>query len=121
MKEKDGKRHFEVMDDECVACNLCVEVCPAKDKKNPRHKAIDMVAQPPLRAATQISRLGTCRLTMILPPSWHSMVRMPSRRVQSTSASLVRSAASSAAPIAATVPADLQTFLNERYGISGAT
>ena len=28
MKEKDGKRHFEVMDEECVACNLCVEVCP---------------------------------------------------------------------------------------------
>jgi dihydropyrimidine dehydrogenase (NAD+) subunit PreA len=28
MKEKDGKRHFEVMDDECVACNLCIEVCP---------------------------------------------------------------------------------------------
>ncbi len=31
MKEKDGKRHFEVMDDECVACNLCVEVCPVQD------------------------------------------------------------------------------------------
>ena len=28
--EKDGKRHFEVMDDECVACNLCVEVCPVQ-------------------------------------------------------------------------------------------
>jgi dihydropyrimidine dehydrogenase (NAD+) subunit PreA len=28
MKEKNGKRHFEVMDNECVACNLCVEVCP---------------------------------------------------------------------------------------------
>ena len=28
MKEKDGKRHFEVMDDECVACNLCVERLP---------------------------------------------------------------------------------------------
>jgi dihydropyrimidine dehydrogenase (NAD+) subunit PreA len=28
MREKNGKRHFEVMDDECVACNLCVEVCP---------------------------------------------------------------------------------------------
>jgi dihydropyrimidine dehydrogenase (NAD+) subunit PreA len=27
-KEKDGKRHFEVIDAECVACNLCVEVCP---------------------------------------------------------------------------------------------
>ena len=30
MKEKDGKRHFEVMDDECVACNLCIEVCPVE-------------------------------------------------------------------------------------------
>ena len=28
MQEKDGKRHFEVMDDECVACNLCLDVCP---------------------------------------------------------------------------------------------
>jgi dihydropyrimidine dehydrogenase (NAD+) subunit PreA len=28
MQEKDGKRHFEVMDDECVGCNLCVNVCP---------------------------------------------------------------------------------------------
>ncbi|MFO1032580.1 MAG: NAD-dependent dihydropyrimidine dehydrogenase subunit PreA [Hyphomicrobiales bacterium] len=31
MKEKDGKRHFEVMDYECVACNLCVEVCPVEN------------------------------------------------------------------------------------------
>ena len=31
MKEKDGKRHFEVMDDECVGCNLCVNVCPVED------------------------------------------------------------------------------------------
>jgi dihydropyrimidine dehydrogenase (NAD+) subunit PreA len=31
MKEKDGVRHFEVMNDECVACNLCVEVCPVPD------------------------------------------------------------------------------------------
>jgi dihydropyrimidine dehydrogenase (NAD+) subunit PreA len=31
MKEKDGKRHFEVMDDECVGCNLCVEVCPVEN------------------------------------------------------------------------------------------
>jgi dihydropyrimidine dehydrogenase (NAD+) subunit PreA len=30
MKEKDGRRHFEVMDNECVACNLCVEVCPVE-------------------------------------------------------------------------------------------
>jgi dihydropyrimidine dehydrogenase (NAD+) subunit PreA len=28
---KDGRRHFEVMDDECVGCNLCVTVCPVPD------------------------------------------------------------------------------------------
>ena len=25
---KDGRRHFEVKEDECVGCNLCVTVCP---------------------------------------------------------------------------------------------
>ena len=25
---KDGKRHFEVKDEECVGCNLCVAICP---------------------------------------------------------------------------------------------
>ncbi|MDF1792849.1 MAG: NAD-dependent dihydropyrimidine dehydrogenase subunit PreA [Thalassobaculaceae bacterium] len=28
---KDGLRHFEVIDAECVACNLCVNVCPVED------------------------------------------------------------------------------------------
>ncbi len=28
---KDGKRHFEVMDAECVGCNLCVTVCPVPE------------------------------------------------------------------------------------------
>ena len=28
---KDGQRHFEVKDDECVGCNLCVTVCPVPD------------------------------------------------------------------------------------------
>ena len=31
MAQKDGKRHFEVMDDECVGCNLCVNVCPVEN------------------------------------------------------------------------------------------
>ncbi|MEZ5441822.1 MAG: NAD-dependent dihydropyrimidine dehydrogenase subunit PreA [Lysobacterales bacterium] len=26
--QKDGKRHFEVDDSECVGCNLCMHVCP---------------------------------------------------------------------------------------------
>ena len=25
---KNGQRHFEVMDEECVGCNLCVSICP---------------------------------------------------------------------------------------------
>ena len=25
---KDGKRHFEVKEEECVGCNLCVSICP---------------------------------------------------------------------------------------------
>lgn len=27
-REKDGKRHFEVIEGECVGCNLCMHVCP---------------------------------------------------------------------------------------------
>jgi dihydropyrimidine dehydrogenase (NAD+) subunit PreA len=28
---KDGKRHFEVKEEDCVGCNLCVSVCPVDD------------------------------------------------------------------------------------------
>jgi dihydropyrimidine dehydrogenase (NAD+) subunit PreA len=28
---KDGKRHFEVLEDECVGCNLCTLVCPVPE------------------------------------------------------------------------------------------
>ena len=28
---KDGKRHFEVIEAECVGCNLCVSVCPVPE------------------------------------------------------------------------------------------
>jgi len=31
MQEKDGKRHFEVIDAECVGCNLCMHVCPVDE------------------------------------------------------------------------------------------
>jgi pyruvate-ferredoxin/flavodoxin oxidoreductase len=32
----------QVAPDDCTGCGLCVAFCPAKDKRNPRHKAIDM-------------------------------------------------------------------------------
>jgi pyruvate-ferredoxin/flavodoxin oxidoreductase len=48
---KGQKYSLQVAPEDCTGCNLCVEVCPAKDKSNPKHKAIDMVAQAPLREA----------------------------------------------------------------------
>ena len=42
---------IQVAPEDCTGCNLCVNVCPAKDRTNPRHKAIDMQPQPPLREA----------------------------------------------------------------------
>jgi len=46
---KGQKYTIQVAPEDCTGCTLCVEVCPAKDKSNPKHKAIDMVAQAPLR------------------------------------------------------------------------
>jgi dihydropyrimidine dehydrogenase (NAD+) subunit PreA len=43
-----GKRHFEVIDEECVGCNLCVNVCPVEN-------CITMV---PLAAGTLDKRTG---------------------------------------------------------------
>ena len=40
---------LQVSPEDCTGCGLCVEVCPAKDKANPKHKAINMAPQAPLR------------------------------------------------------------------------
>ncbi|HJM05483.1 MAG TPA: 4Fe-4S dicluster-binding protein, partial [SAR324 cluster bacterium] len=31
MKKHDGSRSFEVIDQECVGCNLCMLVCPVEN------------------------------------------------------------------------------------------
>jgi pyruvate-ferredoxin/flavodoxin oxidoreductase len=36
------KYTIQVAPEDCTGCRLCVNVCPAKDKANPRHKAINM-------------------------------------------------------------------------------
>ncbi|MCL4812025.1 MAG: pyruvate:ferredoxin (flavodoxin) oxidoreductase [Vicinamibacteraceae bacterium] len=43
------KYTLQVAPEDCTGCTICVMMCPAKDKSNPKHKAIDMVPQPPLR------------------------------------------------------------------------
>ncbi len=40
----------QVAPEDCTGCGMCVENCPAKDRENPSHKAINMEPQPPLRA-----------------------------------------------------------------------
>ena len=42
---------IQVAAEDCTGCNLCVTVCPAKDRTNPKHKAINMQPQAPLRDA----------------------------------------------------------------------
>jgi len=48
---KGWKYTIQVAPEDCTGCKVCVMVCPAKDKSNPKHKAIDMAPQMPLRAA----------------------------------------------------------------------
>jgi len=40
---------YQVAPEDCTGCGLCVEICPAVDKKNPDHKALNMEPLPPLR------------------------------------------------------------------------
>ena len=52
---KGQKYTIQVAPEDCTGCNLCVMVCPVKDKSNPKHKAIDMAAMPPLREAERLN------------------------------------------------------------------
>ncbi len=40
---------LQVAVEDCTGCELCVEVCPVKDKREPGRKAINMAPQIPLR------------------------------------------------------------------------
>jgi len=39
----------QVAPEDCTGCGACVEMCPARNKKNANRKAINMTAQPPVR------------------------------------------------------------------------
>ncbi|PYQ63608.1 MAG: pyruvate:ferredoxin (flavodoxin) oxidoreductase, partial [Acidobacteria bacterium] len=42
---------LQVAPEDCTGCGLCVEICPAKNKAEPRRKAINLEPQRPLREA----------------------------------------------------------------------
>lgn len=46
---KDLKFTIQVAAEDCTGCGICVDVCPAKNKSQPRLKAINMQPQLPLR------------------------------------------------------------------------
>jgi pyruvate-ferredoxin/flavodoxin oxidoreductase len=45
---KGSQYTVQVAPEDCTGCTLCVEVCPAKDKANPRHKSLEMAPMRPL-------------------------------------------------------------------------
>ncbi len=46
---KDQVYSLQVAPEDCTGCTLCVEVCPVKNKRQPKFKAINMMPQTPLR------------------------------------------------------------------------
>ena len=51
-REWAGQKYtIQIAPEDCTGCGICVDVCPAKNKSQARLKAINMVPQPPLRAA----------------------------------------------------------------------
>jgi len=51
-KEFDGMvATIQVAPEDCTGCGLCVATCPAKDKTDPKRRAINMAPQPPIREA----------------------------------------------------------------------
>ncbi len=45
---KGMKFTVQVAPEDCTGCGLCISVCPAKDKANPKHKAINMEPKLPI-------------------------------------------------------------------------
>ena len=67
---------IQVAPEDCTGCSLCVMFCPAKDKANPKHKAIDMAPQ---RAA---ARAGARELRLLPRPARARPLAHPRHRRQ---------------------------------------
>jgi pyruvate-ferredoxin/flavodoxin oxidoreductase len=50
---------LQVAAEDCTGCALCVEVCPARDRSEPRRKAINMAPQRPLRPLRSLFNLAS--------------------------------------------------------------
>jgi pyruvate-ferredoxin/flavodoxin oxidoreductase len=64
----------QVAPEDCTGCGVCVDVCPARNKKEPRLKAINMMPQPPIR----ISERENWKFFLDLPEYDRRLVRRSS-------------------------------------------
>ncbi|MGA2261755.1 MAG: pyruvate:ferredoxin (flavodoxin) oxidoreductase [Acidobacteriota bacterium] len=64
----------QIAPEDCTGCGMCVDVCPAKNKKESRLKAINMVSQLPIRE----SERENYRFFLDLPEYDRRLVRMTS-------------------------------------------
>lgn len=51
----DQRYTIQVAVEDCTGCQLCVEVCPSKDKANPSRKSLNMAPQLPLRERERVN------------------------------------------------------------------
>ena len=75
---KGMKYTIQVAPEDCTGCNLCVSVCPAKDKSNPKHKALEMAPQMPLREA----EAANYAFFLALPDPDRTKIKIDSKRSQ---------------------------------------
>jgi len=74
-KEFDGwVTTVQVAPEDCTGCGVCIEACPAKNKREARLKAINLAFQPPLRE----SERANYRFFLNLPEVDRSKVRINS-------------------------------------------
>ncbi len=52
---KGQKFTLQIAAEDCTGCNICVDVCPVKNKTEVKLKAINMRPQPPLRDAESVN------------------------------------------------------------------
>jgi pyruvate-ferredoxin/flavodoxin oxidoreductase len=72
----DARFVLQVAPEDCTGCGLCVQVCPAKSKSEVRHRAINMMPQPPLRDEEAAN--------------WHSFLELPEMDRQALNVSQVK-------------------------------
>ncbi|HYD63983.1 pyruvate:ferredoxin (flavodoxin) oxidoreductase [Azospirillum sp.] len=78
-QEFPGERYrLQLAPDDCTGCTLCVEVCPAKDKANPRRKALEMRPADELRVREQ----ATFAHFLTLPEAPREKVPLSIKHVQ---------------------------------------